>query len=216
MIRVLIADDHASFVRAVSTLLGAMDEFEVVGTASDGDEAVRRALELQPDVVLMDIHMPGLNGIDATHRITDAAPHIAVLVLTMFDADDSVVAAIRAGARGYLLKGSRQDELARALRAVHAGDAIFGAPLARRLGALVDGGRAETPFPELSERERDVLNVLATGANNSAIAQRLALSEKTVRNYVSSIFTKLAVSTRAEAIVTARAAGLGSACTLER
>lgn len=209
MISVIVADDHATFVHAVSTLLGGVDGIEVVGTAATGDQAVQAALELQPDVVLMDLHMPGLNGIEATRRLAEDAPHIAVLVLTMFDDDDSVVAAIRAGARGYLLKGARKDEIARAVHAVHGGGAIFGGPLARRLSALIDPKRAERSFPALTDREHDVLDVLAAGVTNAEIAHRLGLSEKTVRNYVSNILTKLCVTTRAEAIVLARDHGLG-------
>jgi DNA-binding NarL/FixJ family response regulator len=209
MIRLLVADDHATFVRAVTALLADVDDVEVVGTAGTGDQAVRSALDLQPDVVLMDLHMPGLNGIDATARLVADAPHIAVLVLTMFDDDDSVVSAIRAGARGYLLKGARKDEILRALRAVHGGDVIFGAALARRLGALIDPKRAQRAFPELTDREYDVLDAVATGAGNADVARRLQLSEKTVRNYVSTLLTKLRVATRAEAIVAARERGLG-------
>ncbi len=209
MIRLLVADDHATFVRAITALLDDVDDVEVVGTAGTGDQAVRNALDLQPDVVLMDLQMPGLNGIDATSRLVADAPHIAVLVLTMFDDDDSVVSAIRAGARGYLLKGARKDEIVRALRAVHGGDAIFGGALARRLGALVDPQRTQRAFPDLTDREFDVLDALAGGLANGEIATRLHLSDKTVRNYVSAILTKLAVMTRAEAIVVARDQGLG-------
>ncbi len=209
MIRLLIADDHATFARAVTALLDNVDDIEVIGTAGTGDQAVRAALDLQPDVVLMDLQMPGLNGIDATARLFADAPHVAVLVLTMFDDDDSVVSAIRAGARGYLLKGARKDEIVRALRAVHGGDAIFGGPLVRRLGALVDPQRNERSFPELTDREYDVLDALAAGTANADIARHLHLSDKTVRNYVSTILTKLGVPTRAEAIVLARDRGLG-------
>jgi DNA-binding NarL/FixJ family response regulator len=209
VIRVLIADDHATFTRAAATLLGAIGDIDVVGTAATGKEAVRLALDLQPDVVLMDLHMPDLNGIEATGLLHDDAPHIAVLVLTMFDDDDSVVAAIRAGARGYLLKGARQEEITRAIRAVHGGDAIFGGPLARRLVRLVDPKPVQRSFPSLTDREHAVLEQVATGASNSAIAMRLGLSEKTVRNYLSNILNKLAVTTRAEAIVSARDQGLG-------
>ena len=209
MIRLLIADDHPTFVRAVTALLDDVADITIAGAAATGDQAVRAALDLQPDVVLMDLQMPGLNGIDATARLAEDAPHIAVLVLTMFDDDDSVVAALRAGARGYILKGARKDEIVRAVRAVHCGDAIFGGPLARRLGTLVDPKRLEPAFPSLTEREHDVLDALASGASNPDIARRLHLSDKTVRNYVSTILTKLAVTTRAEAIVLARDRGLG-------
>ncbi|MFN8019523.1 MAG: response regulator transcription factor [Acidimicrobiales bacterium] len=150
-VRVLVADDHPSFVRTVTLLLGDDDGIEVVATAADGDKAVALALDLQPDVVLMDLNMPGTNGIDATRAIVDAAPNIAVLVLTMFDDDDSVVAALRSGARGYLLKGARRDEIVRAIESAHAGHAIFGPAVARRLGALVEptpvGDEAHRAFP---------------------------------------------------------------------
>ena len=212
-IRVLVADDHATFVRTVTLLLDDEDGIEVVGTAGDGAEAVQRALVLQPDVVLMDLNMPGTNGIDATRQIAEAAPHVAVLVLTMFDDDDSVVTAIRSGARGYLLKGARQADIARAIRAAHAGEAIFGAAVARRLAGLVDPTPPPGPaaaFPELTARELDVLDEIATGLDNRAIASALYLSEKTVRNYVSTIMAKLQASSRAELIVRARDAGLGT------
>lgn len=211
-IRVLVADDHATFVRAVTMLLRADDGIEVVGSAADGRAAVRAVIDLQPDVVLMDLNMPGQNGIEATAEITAAAPHVAVIVLTMFDDDDSVVAAIRNGARGYLLKGARQDEIRRAVRAAHDGEAIFGPAVARRLAALVDpaASAAPPPFPQLSDREREVLAAVADGIDNRAIAGQLYLSEKTVRNYVSNILTKLDAATRAEAIVLARDAGLGT------
>jgi DNA-binding NarL/FixJ family response regulator len=213
VIRVLVADDHAMFVRAITTLLAGESDLEVVATASDGAEAVRACLEHRPDVVLMDLHMPDLNGIEATRELMAAAPHIGVLVLTMFDDDDSVAAAIRAGARGYLLKGARQEEVARAIRSVHAGDLIVGRQLARRMGAIM-GDRATPaarPFPELTDREFDVLEQLARGLDNSSIGRALFLSEKTIRNYVSGIFTKLHVASRTEAVVKAREAGVGMA-----
>jgi DNA-binding NarL/FixJ family response regulator len=211
MIRVLVADDHAMFVRAISTLLTGEEDIEVVATASSGIEAVQAALEHRPDVVLMDLHMPDLNGIDATAQLAEAAPHVGVLVLTMFDDDDSVAAAIRVGARGYLLKGARQEEVARAIRSVHAGDLIIGRPLARKVGALLSDqpATAPRPFPTLTDRELEVLDQLARGLDNTSIGRALFLSEKTVRNYVSGIFAKLAVSSRAEAVVAAREAGLG-------
>ncbi len=211
MIRVVVADDHAMFVRAITTLLAGEPDLEVVATASTGAEAVRATLEHRPDVVLMDLHMPDLNGIEATRQLASAAPHVGVLVLTMFDDDDSVADAIRVGARGYLLKGARQEEVARAIRSVHSGDLIVGRQLARRMGALL-GDRAASsrrPFPSLTDREVEVLDQVARGLDNTSIARRLYLSEKTVRNYVSGIFSKLAASSRAEAVVMARDAGLG-------
>ena len=213
-VRVLVADDHPSFVRTVRMLLEDGEGIVVVGTASDGGEAVRLALELQPDVVLMDLNMPGTNGIDATRAIAEAGPHIAVLVLTMFDEDDSVVAALRSGARGYLLKGARRDEIVRAVHSAHAGEAIFGPAVARRLGSLVDSSpadsRAQQAFPHLTARELEVLDRVAAGLDNHAISTQMHLSDKTVRNYVSTILTKIHASTRAEAIVRAREAGLGT------
>ena len=211
MIRVLVADDHAMFVRAITTLLAGEDDLEVVATAATGAEAVRAALEHRPDVVLMDLHMPDLNGIEATRQLAEAAPHVGVLVLTMFDDDDSVAAALRVGARGYLLKGARQEEVARAIRSVHAGDLIIGRPLARRMGALLadQPPAPNRPFPTLTDRELEVLDQLARGFDNTSIGRVLFLSEKTVCNYVSGIFGKLAVASRAEAVVLARNAGLG-------
>lgn len=210
-IRVVVVDDHPTFVRAVGMLLDADPGIEVVGSASDGDAAVRLALELQPDVVLMDLNMPGVNGIDATARIVEAAPHVAVIVLTMFDDDDSVAAAIRNGARGYLLKGARQDELRRAVHAARDGQAIFGPGVVRKLSALMDPGTAPPPsaFPQLTSREVEVLELVARGLDNAAIARELFLSDKTVRNYVSIVLAKIHAATRAEAIVVARNAGLG-------
>src|SRR4051794_5917367 len=189
-IRVLVADDHATFTRTIRLLLADEPDVEVVGTASDGDEAVRRTIEMQPDVVLMDLDMPGTNGIDATRQITEAAPHVAVIVLTMFDEDESVITAVRAGARGYLLKGARQADLTRAIRAAHNGEAIFGPAVARRLAGLVDPpspGRPSSAFPDLTSRELEVLDRVAAGLDNGAISASLHLSEKTVRNYVSTI-----------------------------
>lgn len=212
MIRVLVADDHPVFVRAIATLLAGEADIEIVATAATGAAAVELGLEHRPDVVLMDLHMPDLNGIEATRQLTEAAPDVGVLVLTMFDDDDSVAAALRMGARGYLLKGARQEEVARAIRSVHAGDLIIGRQLARRMSALLsDQPAAATtpPFPDLTDRERDVLDQIARGLDNTSIGRQLFISEKTVRNYVSTIFTKLHVATRPEAIVVAREAGLG-------
>lgn len=200
------------FVRAITTVLSSESDIDVVATAANGIEAVSACLEHQPDVVLMDLHMPDMNGIEATRQLTNAAPHIGVLVLTMFDDDDSVSAAIRVGARGYLLKGARQEEVARAIRSVHAGDLIVGRQLARRVGALIAEHAAPRvrPFPGLTDREFEVLDLMARGLDNTSIGRALFLSEKTVRNYVSTTFTKLAVNSRAEAIVLARQSGLGS------
>jgi DNA-binding NarL/FixJ family response regulator len=210
VIRVLVADDHAMFVRAITTLLSGEPDIEVVATAATGAGAVRACIEHQPDVALMDLHMPDLNGIEATRKLAEAAPHVGVLVLTMFDDDDSVAAALRGGARGYLLKGARQEEVARAIRSVHAGDLIIGRQLARRMTGLIGHAPAPPrPFPDLTDRELEVLDQLARGLDNTSIGRALFLSEKTVRNYVSGIFGKLGVATRVEAVVLAREAGLG-------
>jgi DNA-binding NarL/FixJ family response regulator len=212
-VRVLVADDHATFARTIRLLLADEPGVEIVGTAADGDEAVARTLALRPDVVLMDLNMPGTNGIDATRQIVEAAPHVAIVVLTMFDDDDSVVSALRSGARGYLLKGARQADIVRAIEAAHAGEAILAPAVARRLAGLVDPPPPESSraFPDLTDREVEVLDRVAAGLDNRAISAALFLSEKTVRNYVSTILTKIHASSRAEAIVRARDAGLGAA-----
>lgn len=193
-------------------MLSSVAGVEVVGDAANGEECVTATLELEPHVVLMDLHMPVVNGIDATRRISEATPEAAVIVLTMLEDDDSVFAAMRAGARGYLLKGADQDDVVRAIHAAANGDVIFGSVIAERVRAYFTGSRrAETSrvFPELTERELEVLALIAQGENNHAIAQKLLVSEKTVRNHVSNIFAKLQVAGRSEAIVRAREAGLG-------
>ena len=205
--RLLIADDHPTF-RAGLTFLLASTDIEVIGEAASGTEAVDLALSLLPDVVLMDLRMPGLNGIEATAQIVAAAPDIGVIVLTMFEQDESIFAAMRAGARGYLLKGADRDEIVRAVRAVHAGEALFGAAVARRLMSFFDAP-ATASFPQLTAREREVLQLIAEGRPNAAIADELVLSLKTVRNHVSNIFAKLRVADRAAAIIKAREAGFG-------
>jgi len=207
-ISVVVADDHPVFRHGMRALLDAVADVELIGEAADGDEAVAAALALEPDVVLMDLRMPGLNGIDATRKILAAAPDAGILVLTMFEDDDSVFAAMRAGARGYLLKGSEQDEVMRAIRAIASGEAIFGPAIARRLIGYFSSANAEA-FPELTAREREVLELMAQGRNNQVIAGELTLSLKTVRNHVSNVFNKLHVTDRAGAIVKAREAGMG-------
>jgi DNA-binding NarL/FixJ family response regulator len=212
-ITVLVADDHASFRAGLRALLAAVDDVDLVGEAADGQHAVSEAARLQPDVVLMDLNMPGLDGITATDRITTASPHIGVVVLTMLEDDESVFAALRAGARGYVLKGALRGQIVRAIHAAADGEAVFGAAIARRITDYF--GRAERQhrqteqFPQLSERERQVLALVAQHRTNPEIARQLGLSDKTVRNHVSNIFTKLRVAGRAEAIIRARAAGLG-------
>ncbi|HSL32881.1 MAG TPA: response regulator transcription factor [Candidatus Limnocylindrales bacterium] len=210
-IRILVADDHAGFRSGLAALLGTQPGLTLVGEAATGDEAVATALRLQPDVVLMDLNMPGLDGIAATRRIVDTSPHIAVLVLTMADNDAAVFDALRAGARGYLLKGADRAELSRAIRAVASGEAIFGPDVARRLMAFFASPTTQraAAFPELTEREREILELIARGMSNQEIVNRLVVSPKTVRNHVSNIFSKLQVRDRAEAIVRAREAGLG-------
>jgi len=211
-VRILIVDDHPIVRDGLTTLFESRPEVDLVGVAGDGAEAIRMAEELQPDVVVMDLHLPGISGVDATTRIVRASPRIAVLVLTMLEDDDSLFAAMRAGARGYLVKGATQQEILRAIDAVASGDAIFGPAVASRVLDYFfrePPSRTQDVFPELTDRERGVLECLAQGLDNQTIARRLALSDKTVRNYVSNIFTKLHVADRARAIVVAREAGLG-------
>lgn len=211
-LRVLICDDHTMFRDGVRALLHSAADLEYVGEAADGIEAVRQAESLQPDVVLMDVNMPELDGIEATRQILANSPSINVLVLTMFQDDNSVFAAMRAGARGYLLKGARHDEMLRAIRAVGNGEAIFSPAIALR---MIDYFSQTRPvampqaFSGLSEREREILDLIAQGQKNAEIANRLVLSEKTVRNHVSNIMSKLQVSDRSQAILRAREAGLG-------
>ncbi|HRE47548.1 MAG TPA: response regulator transcription factor [Aggregatilineales bacterium] len=212
-ISLLIADDHPLFRDGIRTMLLSVSDMELVGEAETGDEAVRLATQMQPDVVLMDIQMPGINGIEAARRIVHASPNIVVLMVTMFDDDDSVFAAMRAGARGYVLKGAKQDEIQRAIRAASNGEAIFSPSVAARMMTYFSVLRpAQLPliFPELSEREREILTLIAQGYKNPEITAKLVLSPKTVRNHVSNILGKLQVADRAEAILKARAAGLGN------
>ncbi len=211
-LRVVIADDHPVFRHGLRTLLDASD-VDVVGEAADGAAAVAECLAHRPDVALLDLHMPELSGVEVTRRLAAECPGTAVLVLTMYDDDRTMLAAVRAGARGYLLKGAGQEEISRAVRAVAAGEMIYGAGVGERLmGALADAAQAgaAVPFPELSPREREVLDLMARGDGNVSIARRLGLSEKTVRNHVSNIFLKLRVADRVQAVVRARDAGLGA------
>jgi DNA-binding NarL/FixJ family response regulator len=212
VLRVLIADDHPIFRNGMRALLASVPDVEVVGEAATGDDTIARAADLQPDVVLMDLQMPGIGGIEATRRVLCASPHIRVLVVTMFEDDYSVFTAMRAGARGYIVKGAGPDEMLRAIRAVASGEAIFSPAIAVRLIDFFAMPKPTVPpqtFPELSDREREILDLVAQGANNAEIANRLVLSPKTVRNHVSNIFSKLQVADRAHAIIRGRAAGLG-------
>jgi DNA-binding NarL/FixJ family response regulator len=211
-IRVLVVDDHPTFRRGLGALLASLPEVELVGEAADGAAAVERAAALLPDVVVMDLDMPGLGGVEATRRIVAAQPSVAVLVLTMLDEDESVFAAMRAGARGYVVKGADTDDVLRALESVARGDAVFGPAVASRvLSYLTRPLSARDPllFPELTDREREVLEHMARGLSNGEIARKLVVSPKTVRNHVSNVFTKLQVTDRSEAVERARRAGLG-------
>jgi DNA-binding NarL/FixJ family response regulator len=208
-IRVLIADDHFVVRKGIGALLASLDAFTVVAEAASGADAVREAQLARPDVIIMDITMPVMNGIESTRQLSRAVPDAAVLILTMFDDDETVLSAMRAGARGYLLKGALQDELIAAIRAVAAGQVVIGPGVAGRLLSHLDAPQPQPPFPELTSRERDVLERIARGQGNAAIAADLGLAPKTVGNHVSAIFAKLRVASRAEAIVRAREGGLG-------
>ena len=209
-VRVLIADDHPLFREGMRGRLDRMDDIAVVGEASGGDEAVRLSQELEPHIVLMDIKMPGLNGIEATREILRTNPRVGVLMLTMFEDDDSVFAAMRAGARGYLLKDSGGEGVVHAIRAVTSGEAVFGPGVAERIIGFFSVPRsAQRAFPELTEREEEILVLVARGKSNQEIAAQLFVSVKTVRNHVSNILLKLQVADRAQAVIRARDAGIG-------
>jgi DNA-binding NarL/FixJ family response regulator len=210
-ITVLIADDHPVFRDGLASLLDPLPDIDVVARARDGVEAVELAREHRPDVIVMDVQMPELNGIEATRRIVADDPAVGVLVITMGEDDGTVLSALRAGARGYLRKGAEQDEIVRAITTVHGGGVVFGASLAARIAeVLAPATRPERPFPELTGRETEILDRIAAGKNNGQIASELFLSPKTIRNNVTSILAKLQATDRAEVIIRARDAGLGS------
>lgn len=211
-IRILIADDHTLFRDGLKALFASIEDLELVGEAADGKTAVHLAVDVQPDIVLMDIQMPGVNGIEATRQIVAASPHVGVIMVSMLEDDDSVFAAMRAGARGYVLKGADQDQMLRTIRSVAAGEALFGAGIAERLMnffANLSPGADARAFPELTDREHEVLDLIAKGHSNLEIADALVITHKTVRNHVSNIFSKLQVADRAQAIIRARDAGMG-------
>jgi DNA-binding NarL/FixJ family response regulator len=211
-LRVLLVDDHAAFRAGLRSLLATDPRLSVVGEASSGSAGIVAVASMSPDVVLMDVSMPGVDGIEATRAIVDAAPHVAVVVLTMHDDDATIFAMLRAGARGYLLKGAKRDELLRGIHAAAAGEALFGPEIARRMVAYF--GRPmpseAPPFPALSVREREILDGIAAGRSNAELAAALQVAPKTIRNHVSNVFAKLQVRDRAEAIVVARDAGMGA------
>ena len=211
-ITVLIADDHLVYRDGLASLLDPLPDIAVVGRAADGVQAVEQALASRPDVVIMDLQMPRLNGIEATRRVLAELPDTGVLVITMGEDESTVFSAVTAGARGYLLKGADADEVVQAIRTVHGGGVVFGASLARRIARVFAGGAAASApsvFPELTDREREILDMVAGGLSNGDIAGRLYLSPTTVRNNVSAILTKLRARDRSAAIVAAREAGLG-------
>jgi len=212
IIHLLVADDSASFRAGLRALFKATPDIKLVGEAAHGHEAILLAEQTQPDVILMDLHMPDVDGIEATRQIVQTSPHIAILALTMLDDDDSLFAAMQAGARGYLLKGASKSEIRRAIRDVAAGAAIFSPAIAKRMMTYFSQIRRQAAayaFPELTEREREILALIAQHHTNLEIAEKLALSPKTVRNYCSNIFAKLQVADRAEAIIRAKESGIG-------
>jgi DNA-binding NarL/FixJ family response regulator len=208
-VRVLLVDDHPLFRHGLRALLEQVGGAEVVGEAGDGEEAIAMALSSDPDVVVMDLVMPGTSGLEATRRLIDRNPGLGILVLTMSEDDASVFAALRAGARGYVLKGTGGADFIAAVRAVARGEAVYGAAVARRIRRFLSTGPGSGPFPELTQREREILDLLASGKSNADIARILFLSLKTVKNHLTNVFAKLQVADRAQAVVRARQAGLG-------
>lgn len=210
-IRVFVADDHALFRDGMRALIAAQDDMIWAGDAADGKAAVSEVVSSLPDVVLMDINMPTMNGLEATRQLLADQPAMRIIMVTMVEDDASVFAAMQAGARGYVLKGSNADEMLAVIRAVAQGQVLFGAKMAERMLAFFHNPKRDqaVPFPKLTERERELLDLMAQGLNNNEIAQRLVISPKTVRNHITSIFDKLQVADRGQAIVRARKAGLG-------
>ena len=209
-LRVVIVDDHPIVRDGLKSLLSSIDDIELAGEAGTGEDAIPLVEATKPDVVIMDIEMPGMGGIEATRVLAARHPTVPVLALTMYGQDEFVYAALRAGARGYLLKGAQQQDLIRAIQAVAQGQAVFGTDVADRLLATFSSVPAPKPFPELTDRERQILSLITGGTGNVQIARRLGLSPKTVANHVSNILTKLQVQDRAQAIAVARKAGLGN------
>ena len=210
-VRIVVVDDHPVFRMGMVALLATVGHFDVVGEAETVDQAVSITTSAAPDVVLMDLQLGEGSGVEATRRIVEAQPSVGVLVVTMMDDDDSVFAAMRAGARGYLLKGAGPGDIQRAVEAVVRGEVLLGPQVAARALGYLTGARRDgpTPFPDLTDREREILDLVAAGLDNAAVARRLTVSPKTVRNHLSNVFTKLQVADRAQAIVRAREAGLG-------
>lgn len=209
-VRVIVCDDHPVYRRGLQALFEELDGIEVVGAAADGENAIDLAAALLPDVVVMDLHMPGINGVEATRRLLSDRPELGVLILTMFEDDTSLLAALRAGARGYIVKGADHDEIATAIRAVARGEVLLGRAVSSRLGIALAASTADRPFPELTAREFQVLEMLAQGQSTQQVATQLFLTVKTVRNVVSAILGKLDVSSRSEAVARARDAGVAT------
>jgi DNA-binding NarL/FixJ family response regulator len=211
VVRIVVADDHPMYRYGLTAVLDQAEGVSVVASVADGGELLAAVAEQSPDVVITDLSMPGLDGVAATRQLVAASPGLAVLVLTMHEDDDHVFAALRAGARGYLVKGSDGEQIVGAVRSVAAGDAVYGGPVARRITAFYAGADTASPleraFPDLTPRERDVLELLAAGCRNHEIARRLGMSEKTVRNHVSAVLAKLQVPDRTAAALKARQSG---------
>lgn len=210
VVKVVVADDHPIVIEGLTSLLGAMEGVDLVGTAANGLDAVALVERCRPDVVIMDLRMPGIDGVGATSRILDRTPQCAVLVLTMYDDDELLACALKAGARGFLLKGAGRADIETAIHSVSSGGAVFGSGVADQVLARLTLRPGVDPFPELSSREKEVLELLAQGCGNQQLARRLFISPKTVRNHVANILSKLGLPDRSQAIVAAREAGFGA------